>query len=107
MAPRPGERCLEAVYTCPTATKTFRHPVTSAVVDVDTDTYVKSKTEYLADLRSSTKLLQEQINTFLTQKMEEDKNLGGIKAASSAQHIKTGDEVEEENYGEENADDGS
>lgn len=53
------------------------------------------KTAYLSSLRSSVIKLQEDVNTFLTKRMGEEK-------ASSASSAKTiDDKKEEENYGEE------
>jgi hypothetical protein len=47
---------------------------------------------YLAELQSSLRTLQGDINTFLTQKMEEDKAVGASKGD---------DAIAEETYGEE------
>lgn len=55
----------------------------------------KAKTEYLSALRASITKIQGDINTFLTQKMDEDK-----QSASSAVPV-VDDAKEEENYGEE------
>ena len=62
---------------------------------------------YLAELRKSTKELQEEINVFLTHKMEEDKQNAAIDRGAcwkKGTHSKEPDEVEEEKYGEENVD---
>lgn len=92
---------LRAVYNSPNDSKAFEKPLPSAK---PTDT--KSKVAFLSDLRASTKQLQDDVNTFLTAKMEEDKTAssslpdgGGIKKT------KLQDEEEEENYGEEKVDD--
>ena len=55
----------------------------------------KEKTAYLSALRKSVVKLQEDVNGFLTTKMEEDKAL----AASAG--MKVDDKAEEDNYGEE------
>lgn len=55
----------------------------------------KEKSVYLSALRKSITQLQEDVNGFLTLKMEEDKAL----AADAG--IKMEEKVEEENYGEE------
>lgn len=54
---------------------------------------------YLSALRKSVVELQDEVNGFLTTKMEEDKAL----AASAG--MKADDKVEEENYGEEKVED--
>lgn len=62
---------------------------------------------YLSELRTSAKQLQEDVNVFLTKKMEEDKATAGREGVvGSAPGDKKGveksrDEIEEENYGEE------
>ena len=85
---------LQADYSSPTITKTFHHPLPPA-----TTTSTKEKTQYLSALRKSAVQLQEEINAFLTTKMEEDKAL----AASAG--MKIDDRAEEENYGEEKVED--
>lgn len=90
-----AQASLIAAYTSPNETKQFEHLVPSPQVDSDGNVDTTAKTEYLSQLRASTKKLQEDINTYLTQKMEEDK-----KAGAETIKGKTADEVEEENYGE-------
>ncbi|CAF9911436.1 MAG: hypothetical protein ALECFALPRED_007322 [Alectoria fallacina] len=85
---------LEADYASPTTTKTFTHPLPSAAT-----TSTKDKTNYLSALRKSVVKLQEEVNGFLTTRMEEDKSL----AASAG--MKADDRAEEENYGEEKVED--
>lgn len=87
---------LTADYASPTDTKTFTHPLPCAL-----NTSTKEKTEYLSALRKSVVKLQEEVNGFLTTKMEEDKSL----AASAG--VKADERGEEENYGEENVEDES
>ena len=82
--------CLQATYTSPTSSETFAHTLPSAQAASTT-----AKTAYLSALRVSVVKLQEDINGFLTSKMEEDKML----AASAG--IKADDKAEEDNYGEE------
>ncbi|KAJ5790224.1 uncharacterized protein N7518_007235 [Penicillium psychrosexuale] len=77
---------LTAVYTAPHATETFEH-----VISTTTGT-LAAKQAHLSALQSLVPKLQEQINVFLTERMEEDKAQGQL----SAQEAK-----EEENYGEE------
>lgn len=81
---------LQATYTSPTSSETFTHPLPSAQA-----ASTKAKTAHLSALRSSVVKLQEDINGFLTSKMEEDKTL----AASAG--IKADEKAEEDNYGEE------
>ena len=88
-----SQEALAAQYSSPTGQKEFKHELTSRCPPNAT---VAEKTAYLSELRSSTKKLQESINTFLTEKMEEDKAQSAGKGTRKAQ-----DEVEEENYGEE------
>lgn len=86
---------LSASYASPATTKTFTHTLPSASV-----TSTKEKTAYLAAVRKSVVQLQEEVNGFLTIKMEEDKILSGEGGA------KVDDKAEEENYGEENVEEG-
>jgi Gon7 family len=102
---------LSATYTnsstSPPATHQFSYPI-SAPIPPSGSTSVKDKTAYLCDLRKSAKRLQDEVNIFLTQKMEEDK-LHAMKNGHDGQEkeagTKTADEVEEENYGEEGVED--
>lgn len=82
--------CLQATYTSPTSSKTFTHSLPSAPA-----ASTEAKTAYLSALRRSVVKLQEDLNGFLTTKMEEDKTL----VASAG--IKANDKAEEDNYGEE------
>lgn len=94
---------VSAVYTSSADTQTFDQPLPSAQ---PTDT--ASKIAYLAQLRRSTKQLQDQVNAFLTAKMEEDRAASSSAAdagSSSTAKSKAPDEEEEENYGEEKVDD--
>ncbi|OQE36164.1 hypothetical protein PENCOP_c012G01838 [Penicillium coprophilum] len=70
---------LNAVYTAPQATETFEH-----VFSTTTGT-LAAKQAHLSELQSLVPKLQDQINVFLTERMEEDKK----------------EAKEEENYGEE------
>jgi hypothetical protein len=73
---------LTADYKSPSDAHTFSAPLPSASSASSTT----ERVAYLGDLQSNLKTLQSDINTFLTQKMADDK-------ASDAK--------EEENYGEE------
>ena len=86
---------LKAEYAAPNASKTFEHPLPTT----DTTT-TEGKAAYLSALRESVAKMQEEINTFLTAKMEEDKVLVAMAGA------KGDDKKEEENYGEEVEEDG-
>lgn len=83
---------LTATYTSSSATNapsdtppTFTHPLPAIPASPSTH----DRVAFLAALQSSIRSLQSDINSFLTQKMEEDK--AG----------KMDDAAEEENYGEE------
>lgn len=93
----PQPTSLKATYNAPTATKSFSYTLSSSASVSST----KEKTQYLSSLRTSVGQLQDDINEFLTGKMEEDKAL----AAGSGKKID--DKAEEENYGEEVAGDES
>ncbi|CAI7568761.1 unnamed protein product [Penicillium viridicatum] len=73
---------LNAVYTAPQSTETFEH-----VISTTTGT-LADKQAHLSALQSL-----DQINIFLTERMEEDKKVQGQISAQEAK--------EEENYGEE------
>ncbi|CAK1355326.1 hypothetical protein CB0940_00939 [Cercospora beticola] len=59
---------------------------------------VDEKTSYLAALRTNASKLQGEINTFLTQKMEEDK---AAEAGKGTAKKKVDEQREEDMYGEE------
>ncbi|KAL9131225.1 MAG: hypothetical protein Q9175_006816 [Cornicularia normoerica] len=95
MAPTPDSLHEDSTnYASLTTTKTFTHPLPSA-----SNTSTKEKTNYLSALRKSVVKLQEEVNGFLTTKMEVDNAL----AASAG--MKADDRAEEENYGEEKVED--
>lgn len=80
---------LQAVYTAPDASRTFEHTVP---VDSSQST-LAAKQSHLEALQSFVPKLQDQINVYLTERMEEDKKAQGAISAKETQ--------EEENYGEE------
>ncbi|MCJ1244014.1 hypothetical protein MMC30_001211 [Trapelia coarctata] len=82
---------LTASYASPTGSEVFEHKLPSLPPQFSAE----QKTSYLSALRSSVVKLQEEVNTFLTAKMEEDKTTAPQAAA------KVDDKKEEENYGEE------
>jgi Gon7 family len=98
MAVQPS-KILTAVYSSPDEAVDFKHSIKTAC---SVDGTVHEKIAYLGKLRESTKILQEQLNGFLTKKMEEDKAQAG---QSRGERSKAQDEIEEENYGEEAAED--
>jgi hypothetical protein len=80
---------LTAAYTAPSAEpKVFELPQPACPQTPSTE----ERTASIAALRSSVSTLQDQVNLFLTKKMEEDNNAAAALA---------NDEKEEENYGEE------
>lgn len=83
---------VSAIYASPNATHSFHHRI-APLPEPDN---VNAKIAYLAQLGQSTRKLQDDINVFLTERMEEDKK----SAAVSEKEAK-----EEENYGEENVED--
>lgn len=86
---------LMATYSDATTSEsqhTFSHDLPCPSADA------KAKAEYLSNLRKSARSLQDEVNAFLTKKMEEDK---AIAASSGTEKKKAKDEEEEENYGEE------
>lgn len=84
---------LKADYAAPNSSKEFRHPLPSSRVS-----NTKEKTQYLSSLRESVVKLQDEINVFLTSKMEEDK----VSAINAGERVD--ERAEEENYGEEKVD---
>lgn len=88
---------LKADYTSPTSSKSFAHSLPSASASTNS---TKQKTAYLSALRKSVVQLQDDVNGFLTMRMEEDKAL----AANNG--MKADDNREEENYGEEGVNEG-
>ncbi|KAI4185884.1 MAG: hypothetical protein L6R41_003856 [Letrouitia leprolyta] len=85
---------LTATYTSPSLSQSFTHPLPSSMT-----TSTAEKTEYLSNLRQSVTKLQDEINTFLTEKMEED------KALAAKAGLKVDEKKEEERYGEEDVED--
>jgi len=96
---------LSASYSSPSGEKIFiqaiqsPNPATRQTVDAH------AKTAYLSELRSSTRRLQNDINVFLTHKMEEDKAQNGAATTQNGRGVHPKDDEEEENYGEERVED--
>lgn len=80
---------LQAVYAAPDASKVFKREIPPAS---STDSFTV-KQSHLTTLQSLVPKLQEEINVFLTERMEEDKKAQGAVSEKEAK--------EEENYGEE------
>lgn len=81
---------LSAAYSSPTGgSETFSSPLPALSPEPSTT----DRVAYLAALQTSLKDLQKDVNTFLTQKMEEDKAVGAGKGDEDAK--------DEETYGEE------
>jgi len=106
MAPASNTACetsLSATYKGQTNTKVFTQIISSPLPDAKTsppDT--KAKVGYLSGLRASTKRLQDEINTFLTEKMEEDKANIATSEIAVTGDMKRGfaEDEAEETYGE-------
>jgi hypothetical protein len=91
---------LKARYRSPNDEKLFDHKLKGSKDKSKEQLLTAEKAAYLANLRSSVAKLQEEVNSFLTQRMDEDKaaTTGTVDMGKG----KTGldDEREEENYGE-------
>ncbi|KAI9930199.1 hypothetical protein AWENTII_003318 [Aspergillus wentii] len=84
---------LHAVYSPPSGTThTFQHHISSPP-----PSDVKAKVAYLSELRELAPKLQDEINVFLTQRMEEDKQA----AEAQGRKVSEKEAKEEANYGEE------
>lgn len=99
MAPHIEESFIKARYLSPNETKKFDLGIPSKIPKPDSQNFVKEKSMFISELRSNAKSLQEQMNSFLTEKMTEDKLRNRTIADS---HF---DEEEEQNYGEEKVED--
>ena len=100
MTPKPA---ISASYSSPQpphTSYTFRHEIAAPFPSQHEP--VATKKAYLAELRGLVTLVQAEVNVFLTERMEEDKQRAGGDATSkdAEQEAK-----EEENYGEENVED--
>ncbi|KAI9681301.1 MAG: hypothetical protein M1817_002584 [Caeruleum heppii] len=90
---------LTAVYTSPASSESFAHPLPS--LPPSTTISVDQKTAYLSALRSSVTKLQDEVNVFLTTKMEEEKAAAATASGEAASGRLIDDTKEEEQYGEE------
>ncbi|RHZ58140.1 uncharacterized protein CDV56_106271 [Aspergillus thermomutatus] len=94
-----SQQVLRAVYESPRpSTNTFEHQLSSPHPSSDTSAEnTKVKVAYLSELRSLVPKLQDEINVFLTERMEEDKK----EAEAQGRQLSEKEAKEEENYGEE------
>lgn len=88
---------LTAAYKSPDSTRNFSLDLPSLPEDPKA-LGTREKTVYLSALRSNISKMQDDMNAFLTQKMEEEKADGGNADIGKK---KTREEQEEEMYGEE------
>jgi hypothetical protein len=93
---------LKATYSSPTDSKFFEQSIAAARREGAKTFDAEAKSKYLANLRASSKKLQDEINKYLTEKMEADKKAQGQADVSGTSRP---DELEEEQYGEEAGDD--
>ncbi|RMZ83099.1 hypothetical protein DV738_g1229, partial [Chaetothyriales sp. CBS 135597] len=86
-------------YKSPTGEKDLVLPIQTTC---SAQPHVEEQVAFLSELRANTKTLQAEINSFLTEKMAEDKARDGADiGANSRQGTKAQEDLEEENYGEE------
>ncbi|KAL4749138.1 hypothetical protein BDW72DRAFT_141663 [Aspergillus terricola var. indicus] len=91
---------LQAQYTSPQLNRTFEHTVNSPAPS-PSDENIKVKIAYLSELRKLVPALQNDINLFLTERMEVDKKIAEAQGCQLSEK----EAKEEENYGEEVVDD--
>ncbi|OQO09169.1 hypothetical protein B0A48_06060 [Cryoendolithus antarcticus] len=84
---------MEAHYISPTFSHSFTHPIRA---QNSASSNAADKTTYLAALRNKSAQLQQEVNGFLTQKMEED-----VQSAAQEGKVKKSqaEERAEEMYG--------
>lgn len=87
---------LRAEYTSPELGRTFEHTIKSPAPS-PSDQNTQTKVAYLSELRKLVPVLQNDINVFLTDRMEEDKKA----AEAQGRQLSEKEAKEEENYGEE------
>jgi hypothetical protein len=88
---------LTADYESPSGQHTISYPIPVSTKPVSTP---QTTTAFLSDLRKSAIQMQNDVNTFLTQKMEEDKAASDINGAAG-KGSKVDEDKEEDFYGEE------
>jgi hypothetical protein len=82
---------IKAEYTSPASSSP--HALSQTLPSISASPSTDDRVAYLAEMQKAVKLLQDDVNAFLTQKMEEDKVLSG--------NGKVDDAKLEETYGEE------
>ena len=82
---------LSASYT--SASPSSAHTLTHALPALPDETSIPARTAYLAALQAGARALQDDVNTFLTAKMEEDKAQGAEKSADAKEELNYGEEV--------------
>lgn len=95
---------LHAVYNSPhPSTQIFQHQLSSTPVASESSSpkFIKAKSTHLSELRKLVPTLQDEINVFLTERMEEDKQAAEVQGREQLEK----EAKEEENYGEENVED--
>lgn len=104
MAPAPSPSpsqpvVLHARYTAPhpPTSHTFSHTIALPASTASPQEEVKAKSAYLAELKGLVTKLQDEINVFLTERMEEDKRAAEAQGRKDSER----EAKEEENYGEE------
>lgn len=93
---------LKAAYRSAADSKDFEQSIPAPRHEGAKSLDTEAKSKYLAELRASSKKLQDEINKYLTEKMEEDKKAQGQADVTGTSRP---DELEEEHYGEEAGDD--
>lgn len=89
-----GQWTISADYKSPSGTRTFEYPQ-RPVIDNPSG---RDNAKFFTNLRKGLLNIQADVNTFLTEKMEEDKSNADAAAASG---VREDEEKEEANYGEE------
>jgi len=101
---------LHAIYTSPdnqVSSRSFRLELQSPLrvtPDTPESAALALKTGYLEELRQLVPQLQDQINVFLTERMEEDKRIAEAAGSLTSRDDKKARD-EEDNYGEEDVED--
>ena len=90
---------LKAQYASPSSQKAFEHTLPNLPAD-QTQEHISNKTAYLSALRAGCSKIQDDVNAFLTLRMEENK-------ANYTSKGTTADEKAEAMYGEEEVEDES
>lgn len=85
-----ANQTLSAVYSSPQSNHPFQH-----TIPIETN---NPKQSHLASLQTLVPQLQDEINVFLTERMEEDKRTAEAQGHKS---VSEKEAQEEENYGEE------